>query len=137
MSHPSFPPLISKLLPLLGSDKDGEVVATARAICRTLGSAGLDLHDLVKAVARPPVLASKTRRKQQAPSWQAPYGSINPDADIVAWCRRHGDEWLPLKDRDFLASVEPKLLRWGGRLTPSQQAWLFDIRDKVEAREAA
>ena len=42
-----------------------------------------------------------------------------------------------MKDRDFLASIEPKLRRWGGRLTPLQKAWLNDIRDKIEARDAA
>lgn len=44
---------IAKLLPRLASEHDGEVVATARAIRRTLTSAGLDLHDLAKALATP------------------------------------------------------------------------------------
>ena len=50
-------PKLSKLIPLLASDKDGEVVATARAIGRTLAQAGADFHDLAAAIARtePPV----------------------------------------------------------------------------------
>ena len=113
MSHPSIPPQIGKLLPMLASDKDGEVVATARAICRTLGAVNLDLHDLAKAVTTPaaPVVLSRPKRRRHAPSWQAPFGSANPDADMVAWCRQRGDDWLPMKDRDFLASIEPKLRR--------------------------
>lgn len=43
-------PKIAKLIPRLGTDSDGECVATVRAIERTLKSAGLDLHDLAKIV---------------------------------------------------------------------------------------
>ena len=39
-------PKLAKLLPLLGSDKHGEVVAAALAVGRTLASAGADWHDL-------------------------------------------------------------------------------------------
>jgi hypothetical protein len=37
---------IASLIPLLSSDKDGEVLATVEAIKRTLKSGGCDLHDL-------------------------------------------------------------------------------------------
>jgi hypothetical protein len=43
-------PKLAKLLPMLASDKDGEVVATARAIGRTLSAAKADWHDLVRAL---------------------------------------------------------------------------------------
>jgi hypothetical protein len=39
-----------KLLRLLASDKDGEVIAAAAAIKRTLASHNLDIHDLADAV---------------------------------------------------------------------------------------
>jgi len=39
--------MLSKLIPLLASDKDGEVVATAHAISRVLKASGCDWHDLV------------------------------------------------------------------------------------------
>jgi len=41
---------IAKLLPLLSSDKSGEVVATAAAVGRLLAAAGLTWHDLAKRV---------------------------------------------------------------------------------------
>jgi len=41
---------IEKFLLLLGSDKPGEVVAAAAALCRALKSEGRDLHDLVGAL---------------------------------------------------------------------------------------
>jgi hypothetical protein len=37
---------LEKLIPLLASNHDGEVVATARAIGSALASEGFDLHDL-------------------------------------------------------------------------------------------
>lgn len=45
---------IGKLIPRLASDHDGEVVATARAIIRSLQSSGSDLHDLASALSKPP-----------------------------------------------------------------------------------
>ena len=50
MLQPSTIDKLSKLFPRLGSDHDGEVVATARAIVRTLESAGSSLHDLSAAM---------------------------------------------------------------------------------------
>ena len=45
-------PKLGKLIPLLASDKPGEVVATAAAITRTLKQAGADWHDLAKVLGR-------------------------------------------------------------------------------------
>lgn len=54
MIPPAIIPKLAKLVPLLGSDQDGEVVATARAICRTLAGAGCDLHALAAALTSKP-----------------------------------------------------------------------------------
>jgi hypothetical protein len=48
----AFPPILGALIPRLGSPFDGEVVATARAIERTLKSQKLDWHDVASAVAQ-------------------------------------------------------------------------------------
>lgn len=53
MIPPVIAPKLAKLLPLLASDHDGEVVATARAIGRTLVAAGLDWHALAAALTQP------------------------------------------------------------------------------------
>ena len=42
--HLSIVPKITRLVPLLGSDQSGEVVAAAAAIGRALRSDGLDWH---------------------------------------------------------------------------------------------
>lgn len=41
---------LKKLIPLLGSDQDGEALGAARAIGRTLDAAGLDFHALAACV---------------------------------------------------------------------------------------
>ena len=41
---------LGKLLRLLASDRDGEVVAAAKAITRTLAGADLDIHALAEGV---------------------------------------------------------------------------------------
>jgi hypothetical protein len=41
---------IEKLIPLLGSDNDGEALGAARAIERTLRAAGLDFHALAASI---------------------------------------------------------------------------------------
>jgi hypothetical protein len=54
-----FPPVLTRLIPRLGSSFDHEVVATARAIERTLKSEKLDWHDVAAAVT---AQAPSTRR---------------------------------------------------------------------------
>lgn len=58
---------LSKLVRMLTSDQDGEVVAAARSINRTLKNAGLDIHVLAAAIERGNV-ASGT---PNAPAWHS------------------------------------------------------------------
>jgi hypothetical protein len=58
----AFPPVLAQLIPRLGSSFDGEIIATAKAIERTLRSNSLDWHDLTKALtAQPPLLWQPSR----------------------------------------------------------------------------
>jgi hypothetical protein len=43
-------PKLANLIRRLASDKDGEVVATARALVRTLNSFGADIHDVAERI---------------------------------------------------------------------------------------
>src|SRR5687767_12881680 len=52
MSARPIPARVAKLLPLLASDKPGEVVAAAAAIGRILHTAGQDWHVLAALVER-------------------------------------------------------------------------------------
>jgi hypothetical protein len=64
---------LQKLLPLLASDKGGEVLGTVNAIRRTLGAHGLDLHDLAKAIAaaaEPPPQHERASSCDVVPLWE-------------------------------------------------------------------
>src|SRR3954452_25215549 len=58
----SASPMIGKLIPLLASDHDGEVITAARAIGRMLANKGYDWHDLAAAI-------SGASPKGASPSW--------------------------------------------------------------------
>jgi hypothetical protein len=60
----ALPPVIAQLIPRLGSPFDGEVVATARAIERTLRSNSLDWHDLTSAITAPAPLPRQSSRAE-------------------------------------------------------------------------
>jgi hypothetical protein len=44
---------LGKMIRMLGSDRDGDVIAAARAIKRTLRSEGLDIHALADGIEKP------------------------------------------------------------------------------------
>jgi hypothetical protein len=104
-------PTLSKLIPRLASNHDGEVVATVRAIERVLKSGSSDWHDLAAILA--PAAHPEVR-------------------DVVQWClnRRF---FLPPRDRGFLENVARQLKP----LSPKQEKWLRDIVGKLERAEAA
>jgi hypothetical protein len=99
-------PRLAKLLPLLASDKPGEVIATAHAINRTLQSNGCDWHDLVDVIER----------------------FVEPDEmpesirDVAAWCLRRGADRLSDKERAFVQNM-----RTWRQPSSGQRKWLCDI----------
>jgi len=62
---------VGKLLPLLGSDKAGEVVAAARAIERTLRADGKDWHTLVASIRIAPGRAQPTGGHWSGLHWRS------------------------------------------------------------------
>lgn len=119
--------MLAKLLPRLASDQDGEVVATANAIRRTLGSAGLDLHDLAKRVAATSEPFKFTLPDN--PFWhttpapaepQTPFEGRAPRWDSVERSGRLA--WL-----DIMLSAE-------NLLTPKEAEMAKDMRDQVYYR---
>lgn len=68
---------VAKLLPSLARENDPEVVTTARAIVRTLETAGLDLHSLAALIlgsgqASKPAPAAPPKRKPDWPEHFSP-----------------------------------------------------------------
>jgi hypothetical protein len=105
-------PMLLKLIPRLGSDHAGEVVATAAAIGRVLRNGGCDWHDLAGAVAVLP----KPQAKAEDDDWRA----------TLAFCARHIDH-LKTREREFLKS----LAYWRRDLTEKQRDWLEAIAARL------
>jgi flagellar motility protein MotE (MotC chaperone) len=70
MTISSIAPKLSKLIPMLSSDNDGETVAAVRAIDRTLKAAKLDWHDLAKALAAGGGSSSSTGYRSYGAAWE-------------------------------------------------------------------
>lgn len=69
---------VAKLIPLLASDKEGEVLGAVAAIRRVLAAGGMDLHDIAKLVLGTPVTVNiygsgaaeyPGKRSQTDPLW--------------------------------------------------------------------
>ena len=111
-------PQLSKLIPLLASDQDGEVVATARAIGRVLTTKGLDWSDLSQAVGEIKQLSFEPSQS---------FAERQPSViEMVAWCLRHGEGRLSGRDRKFILTVSASIAL-GGRLSMNPPQWLRDI----------
>jgi hypothetical protein len=113
---------VAQILPRLGSNHHGEVVATAAAVIRVLGNAGHDLHDLVAAFRKGAI---------ELPPPKEP-DKLNQFDVSADWCRQHEcDTRLRARDREFLKSMA----RWftqGKPPSASQEAWLNDIHRRIE-----
>ena len=132
---------------LLASDREGEVLAAARAIPRTLNAAGADLHtfaDLVEQAngggfseAEMKKLYDAGYEAGRADGVRAAEAKVPHDTDgfrdindieswreIVRFCQQRNAH-LRSKDRDFIDDM----VRWTKRKqpTPKQAVWLQDI----------
>lgn len=116
------PPRIGELIRLLSSDKDGEVVAAAGALGRTLRNLGFDWHDLANTVE-----ARLGELTVQPLVW--------PEQPPLNWRRVleqcfsfTGPEVLREKEIDFLDSMR----RWRGLPTKKQWQWLVNIATRLD-----
>lgn len=147
-----IPPVVlsklTKLLPLLGSDQDNEVIATARAIGRTLAAAELDWHALADAIQAWPVEASvvstphpsspSPASSDRAPSapcsrpgmrlWDTkrvePWSSAAGYALMIDWTmpKAFGGRFLTKADRDRLRAFERS-----ARVTNADATWIEEV----------
>ena len=112
-------PRLSKLVPRLASDADGEIVATVRQIGRALRDAGLDWHDFTASLAAPPVV----RPRYEPPKPTTP-------RDVAQWCRQNGPGRLTQREADFVQDICARLV-FNNRLTEKQERWLAAIYAKL------
>ncbi|MEG8220119.1 hypothetical protein OSJ57_05715 [Sphingomonas sp. HH69] len=110
-------PKLAKLIPMLGSNHDGEIVGTAKAIRRTLENGGLDLHALAEAIGNPPVVY------RTEPARAEPSRSHQMDARR---CLQSGIVWKP-HEAEFLRQMASALRR----PTEKQRDWLDGLLDRA------
>jgi hypothetical protein len=115
---------LTKLVLMLSSDHDGEVVAAARAIDRTLKDAGTDWHDfvgklLVPAKAHSPHRATRAHHNDTDGNWR----------EMREFCLRHST-LLREREMEFVTG----LANWRGDLTEKQFAWLSAIHKQLRRR---
>jgi hypothetical protein len=105
---------LKKLLLMLSSDCDGEVIAAARAIGRTLKDTGADWHDFAARLLVP-ARVHGTRSNNDA-NWRA----------MREYCLQHS-ALLRSREMEFLTSLD----NWRGNLTEKQHDWLVAICERV------
>ncbi|MBP7334938.1 hypothetical protein [Niveispirillum sp.] len=124
---PSITTKLAKMLPMLASDRDGEVVATAAAIGRVLAGAGASWHDVAALLSLPPAQRPATAERQ-ASSMAFSFIHLSPEgarrrvAELLA-----GSGWNDW-ERRFLTDME-NLLRGKARnpLSCKQAQLLTDL----------
>ena len=109
-------PQVAKLLPLLASDKDGEVLGAAAALVRTLKSAGHDLHDLAKRVTadQPQPTGNGTKTLWNMAEFVGPH----PDS-------------LEQRELEFIHDMLRRYRRGYRRLSVKQASWIGSIYARV------
>jgi hypothetical protein len=113
---PIAPRLLGQLIRLLASDHDGECLAAARALRRTLHSAGQDFHSLADSIEKTFIVQSACL------DWTA----------IAEWLLDHCAEHLSEKEFGFVCDMR----RWGGEPTERQAVWLQRIYQRERGRGA-
>jgi hypothetical protein len=111
---------LGQLVRLLASDRDGEVVAAARALGRTLNGVGADFHLLADLIERP------SRAALELPS-PRPESAGSADA---AWLHRHHWSRLSEKEQGFIL----QMMNWRGAPTERQSVWLCSIVKRVSGQ---
>ncbi len=108
---------LRKLLLMLSSDRDGEVVAAARSIGRALRANGSDWHELAGRLLVP--VKAQARRddaRQDRGNWQ----------EMREFCLKH-DHQLRQRELEFVNSLGT----WHGDLTEKQYDWLVAICERL------
>jgi hypothetical protein len=114
-------PKLSKLLPMLSSTADGEVVNTARAIERTLKGIGADWHDLAAALTTP------------SKAWMEPAPEPKPQARAPERPKPSGPRrWEDMSHIDRICALD--WLRFWGELSAWERKLAGDIEDLITAK---
>jgi hypothetical protein len=133
---------IQKLLRLLSSSNDGEVVAAARAIMRTLAQEGADIHELAARVEGRKLSQAEMQRiydqayraGKDAAATDVGFSSVDPPSFYEMACeiQNKDDDRLSEKEQGFVDDM----VRWCAHREPSekQAKWLHAIYCKIGRR---
>ena len=124
-------PAVAKLIRLLASDVDGEVLAAVRALGRALKASGCDFHDLASIVEAPATAPSA----HPGAAFRDHFSGDDDETELpwqlmVDACTNQLGRFTS-KERQFLQTMQ----RWHGTPTPKQLNWLVALFERV--REAA
>lgn len=114
---------LTKIILMLGGDRDGEVLNAARLLVRTLEAEGMDLHDLTGALKLAPGRAAPENMDPTA-AWAGP----TPESATEAWglaCERgYLRPWKSLATELLKANSSiPK--RYGGKCLAKHQVLIL------------
>ena len=134
---------LAKLLRLLSSERDGEVVGAARAIVRTLDGAGLDIHALAenlgingKKFSEADALEIYRRGvedgKRATENENVGFHSVDEPTwhEIACECAAHDRRLRDERERQFVRDMVRRTVR-GGEPTEKQAHWLRAIYARV------
>jgi hypothetical protein len=111
-------PRLQKLLLMLSSERDGEVVNAARAIGRALQTVGADWNDLAGHLS---LAEPQTKRPRDDSAWRV----------MRRFCGSR-DALLSAREKEFVADLK----HWRGKLTEKQHAWLTAIYQRLRDEAA-
>jgi hypothetical protein len=134
MSFADAAPMLAKLIPVLGTDKPGEVVAAIEAIKRTLKAHGCDCHDLARALTA----GNESVRQQHKRPWHEAESGSEEELPVERMLREihetiAREEYCPtFWESEFLARVSHQI-RYRRRLSRKQTEVVERIHRKATA----
>lgn len=133
----SAAPRIAKLLPRLASSHDAEVVATARAIERTLKASGQDWHDLAREIGHPApaTVISAHRARRPRREWTPRTAPLDPEALRLLQAGLALDAFTPW-ERGFAETTITASRRRGWHPTKKQTDVIARLVSKAQEAEA-
>jgi hypothetical protein len=141
---------LKRFIRLLSSDSDGEVVAAARALNRTLKGAKLDIHVLADTIGqtngkeyteaqllKARELGMEEGRRREREEQGAPvFRNINLDDEptwheIATECAAHPSRLHDGREKQFVKDMVRRTVH-GGEPTEKQASWLRKIYARVQ-----
>jgi hypothetical protein len=142
MIDPGATEKLEKLVRLLSSDKDHEVLAAARAIQRTLSGAGSDIHELAERIKGGKlseadmkcIFDAGVQEGKDIAAAAAGFSSTEGPSyyEMAKYCVERDDGRLSAKERGFVEDMT----RWCARQEPSEKQgrWLHVLYVRLGRR---